>query len=349
MIGIPVAASRAANRFGAWLRVPALSAPQAARVMTMIALAALCIVPAVAIDRVVKYPKATMRFWQEAWLRQPELDELFAKSIGLREDRRFRGSALFYTNQYDEFLTMDGLWAAGVPTANEYSQLVTPQSMYFINRLFGRDLRYELNWFRPWTGNGDFELLFKTLPALGVRYVAGYERLPLPETEHLVSIALPRRPILGEPGNWLVYELGNVNVGNYSPTGVTVAETAAEILGSLRAPGFDYRNQVILSAPAQVSLLPARGAHMSVVRGGLRVAAQSDGTSLLLLPQQFSHCLRAHDDRVRLVRADLIMTGLIFTGSVDTDISYDYGILSPRCRRADFADMKQLQIKLAGP
>jgi hypothetical protein len=43
------------------------------------------------------------------------------------------------------------------------------------------------------------------------------------------------------------------------------------------------------------------------------------------------------------------MTGLIFTGSVDTDISYDYGILSPRCRRADFADIRELQIKLGGP
>jgi hypothetical protein len=236
-----------------------------------------------------------------------------------------------------------------VPTANEYSQLVTPQSMYFINRLFGRDLRYELNWFRTWTGNGDFALLFKTLPALGLRYVAGYERLPLPETEHLQSIVLPRRPILGEPGNWLVYELGNVNVGNYSPTGVTVAETAREILGSMRAPAFDYRNQVVLSAPIGITLLPARDARMSIVRGGLHVAAQSDGASLLLLPQQFSHCLRAHDDRVRLVRADLIMTGLIFSGSVDTDISYDYGILSPRCRRGDFADIRELQIKLGGP
>jgi hypothetical protein len=88
---------------------------------------------------------------------------------------------------------------------------------------------------------------------------------------------------------------------------------------------------------------------MSIVRGGLHISAQSDGNLLLLLPQQFSHCLRAHDDRVRLVRADLIMTGLIFSGRVDTDISFDYGILSPRCRRADFADLKQLQIKLASP
>jgi hypothetical protein len=99
----------------------------------------------------------------------------------------------------------------------------------------------------------------------------------------------------------------------------------------------------------EASLVPAQNVRISVVRGGLHVSAQSDGTSLLLLPQQFSHCLRAHDNRVRLVRANLIMTGLIFSGRVDTDISFDYGILSPRCRRADFADVERLQIKLASP
>src|SRR2546421_10756959 len=97
------------------------------------------------------------------------------------------------------------------------------------------------------------------------------------------------------------------------------------------------------------ALSPARNVRMSVVQGGLHVSALSNGTSLLLLPQQFSHCLGAHDDRVRLVRSDLLLTGVIFSGRVDTDISFDYGILSPQCRRTDFADLKQLQINLARP
>ena len=87
---------------------------------------------------------------------------------------------------------------------------------------------------------------------------------------------------------------------------------------------------------------------MSVIRGGLHLSGYSDGTSLVVLPQQFSNCLRAHDGQVRLVRANLIMTGVIFSGALNTDISFDYGIFSPGCRRADFADMKQLGIKLGG-
>jgi hypothetical protein len=88
---------------------------------------------------------------------------------------------------------------------------------------------------------------------------------------------------------------------------------------------------------------------LSVIRGGLRLSGRSDGTSLVVLPQQFSNCLRAYDERARLMRADLILTGVIFSGSIDTDISLDYGIFSPECRRADLADMKRLKIgKLSG-
>jgi hypothetical protein len=338
------------HRFGPWrLRLPAFSSQQAAAALALIALAAVCIVPGLTIDRVFKYPKATMRHWQEPWLDQRELDDFFGRSIGLHEDRTFRGSALFYTNQYDEFLTIDSLWAAGVPTVNEYSQLVTPQSIYFINQLFHQPLTFELNWFRSWSGDGNFPLLFKTLRALGVRYVAGYERFAAAEAAQLPSTTLPRRPLAGPPGDWLVYELPDVNVGNYSPTGEMMADSGAEILTNLRSSTFEYRDQAVLSSAVSEALSPARNVRMSIVRGGLHVSAQSEGTSLLLLPQQFSHCLRAHDDRVRLVRANLIMTGLIFSGRVDTDISFDYGILSPRCRRADFADLKQLKIKLASP
>ena len=85
---------------------------------------------------------------------------------------------------------------------------------------------------------------------------------------------------------------------------------------------------------------------MSPIRGGLHVSGHSEGTSLVVLPQQFSNCLRARDQRVRLVRANLMMTGLIFSGDLDTDIDFDYGIFTPNCRRADLADMKQLDLRI---
>ena len=36
----------------------------------------------------------------------------------------------------------------------------------------------------------------------------------------------------------------------------------------------------------------------------------------------------ARDERVRLIRSDFLMTGVIFLGEVDTDILFDYGIFT---------------------
>ena len=65
-----------------------------------------------------------------------------------------------------------------------------------------------------------------------------------------------------------------------------------------------------------------------------------------MLPQQFTNGLRARDERVRLVRADLMMTGVVFPGDLDTDIVFDYWIFSPALRCAGLADMKRLGLKI---
>ena len=123
--------------------------------------------------------------------------------------------------------------------------------------------------------------------------------------------------------------------------------SAARIVTALGAANFDFTRQVVLSTEILDRLVPARDMTLSVIRGGLHFSGHSDRASLVVLPLQYSHCLRARDGRARLVRANLIMTGVI--AAVDTDILFDYGIFSPQCRRADFADMRQLGIKLAGP
>ena len=110
----------------------------------------------------------------------------------------------------------------------------------------------------------------------------------------------------------------------------------------MRAPDFDFTRRAVLSAPLGEPLVAARDMRLSRRRGGLHLSGHSDGTSLVVLPQQFSNCLRARDTRVRLVRTNLMMTGVIFRHSVDTDIVFDYGLFSPYCRLADLADMKRV-------
>jgi len=148
-----------------------------------------------------------------------------------------------------------------------------------------------------------------------------------------------------KPGSWYAYELPRPNVGDYSPTVVLVAQSGADIMAKVSAVEFDPTRQVVLLAPLDQQLVPARDMRMSWIRGGLHLSGKSDGTSLVVLPQQFSHCLRARDPRVRLVRANLALTGMVFSGNVDT-VVFDYGILTPGWRRADLADLSALDLKI---
>ena len=335
-----------AARARGWKHASAFSSAQATAVTAIATVAIAFVIPAVLIGKGLKY-KELPNYWHEPWPNEPELRAFLGNNIGLRADPRFRGSIFFYTFQFDEFLTMDSLWIDSIPTTNEYSQLVTPQAIYFVHELFKRNVAGDLNWFRPWinTGEGSFPTLFRAFRALGVRYVGGYVPLRIRGMDDFPSVSFPRRSPFSS-GLWVIHEIPDVNVGNYSPTEITVAPSAAETIDALASPNFDFSRQAVLSTELRGRLVPARDMQLSVIRGGLHVSGRSDGTSLVVLPQEFSNCLRARDERVRLVRADLILTGVIFSDSVDTDISLDFGIFSPGCRRADLADVKQLGLKV---
>src|SRR4051812_24675073 len=103
----------------------------------------------------------------------------------------------------------------------------------------------------------------------------------------------------------------------------------------MRRQDFDFTKHVVLSTALSDRLVPASEMRLSLIRGGLHLSGTSEGTSLVVLPQQFSNCLRARDKRVRIVRADFMLAAVIFSGALDTDILFDYGILTPECRSSD--------------
>jgi hypothetical protein len=294
---------------------------------------------------------AYAEYQHDMWSDEPELQQFLVDSVGQEVGRPYRGSLHFWGFADVTTHTIMTLWTRNLHTVEEYSQLVTPPALYFLYALFNKDVRYDNNWFVPMP-YVSHETYWNALQLFGTRYfVTDDERRTFADPDKVGRLAatLPRRPIAQfkqPPGNWFVFELPYPNIGDYSPTEVTTARTGAEIGEILRRPDFDFRRQVVLETKPDAPLVPAREMRLSRIRGGLHVTGKSDGTSMVILPQQFSRCLRASDPRVRFVRANLMMAGMIFSGAIDTDIRFDYGLFSPACRRDDLADLKQLDLKI---
>jgi hypothetical protein len=84
-------------------------------------------------------------------------------------------------------------------------------------------------------------------------------------------------------------------------------------------------------------------------RGAVHVTATSAGTSALLLPLQFSHCFRllaAQPDRVRVVRANLIHTLILFAGELDARLKWEFSFWrNSGCRLRDAEDVRKLGLR----
>src|SRR5262249_37716383 len=139
---------------------------------------------------------------------------------------------------------------------------------------------------------------------------------------------------------WYVYELPNANYGHFNPTVVRVATTAPATIDAMRQPDFDWYHEAYLTEPLGKTLGPARSVRLIVGRGAVQVQAETDGTALLVLPLQYSHCLSLEGaPYAQLIRADFLLTGLVFTGQINATINFEYGFFNAACRKRDFRDM----------
>jgi len=312
-------------------------------VLTILAILAFAIVPA----RTAHDVRHLVRliYFPDPWANEPEMVDFFSSKIGLASGQPFRGSINFPPLDPTSSNTVVTLWANNVPTENEYGQLVIPEAFYFIHTFTYMHLPHTLNRFDLLCCR-DPSTFWPMVQMLGVRYYATPTPLDERANPGFPVMTMPHRRNSGQHGSWHIYELPHPNVGDYSPTEVVAAGAAGQIAAIMTKPGFDYTRQVILSAPLNESLVPARNVKLSVVRGGYHLSGHSDSTSMVILPQEFSHCLRARRGNVSFVRANLMMTGAIFSGDIDTDVGFGYGIFSPGCRREDLADLKRLNLKI---
>jgi hypothetical protein len=145
------------------------------------------------------------------------------------------------------------------------------------------------------------------------------------------------------PGVYL-FELSDPNLATYSPTRFVKAATADEIADRIR-DNRDRLDQIaVVSEDVPPTNAKARNVAMTVELDGVRIRAVSDGPAHILLPLQFSHCLRVvNDSPARLSRANLLQTLVSFEGALDARLEFHFGLFADnKCRLRDGQDNKAL-------
>jgi hypothetical protein len=240
-----------------------------------------------------------------------------------------------------------GLWSYRIPTLFEYNQLLSPAFHALIKRALQRPpLPHERN--APVLTYPDVSVL----RLLGVRYVLMPQQ-GQPPGKLLASEDRGGGTTWGlagpATGTWGLYELPTPNLATYSPTSIDSRPDLPSMLDFIVDDGNDLTTHAVTQNPIDGSLVPVRSSILSMAGRDLRLVAESDGRSLIVVPLEYSHCLELHDAgpevgvRPSLSRVDGLLTGVVFERYLDAIISFRIGPLhNPACRWQDYREMQSL-------
>jgi hypothetical protein len=227
-----------------------------------------------------------------------------------------------------------GLWFYNIPGLIELSSEATPPFFVFGTRLLARHGDPQFRHGVKFT-----KIDIPLLQAIGVRYIVADFPIEGPaQLRHRMPTNNPKFELL-------LYELPFPNVGQYSPTEALVVRSATDALLALKSK-VDLDRTIVVTEPLPSGLTKAENVALFTDRG-LHVKAESSGQSVLLLPIQFSRCLRLVRARpeMKLFRANLLETGLLFSDVIDVGIELHNGPFdAPDCRLRDYWDMKLLDL-----
>jgi hypothetical protein len=111
---------------------------------------------------------------------------------------------------------------------------------------------------------------------------------------------------------------------------------------------FDPMVEAVVYKQLDTEFVKVGSTELTVDGGDLRIFAKSSGKSLIILPIEFSHCLKFESNTENsslndVFRIDGILTGLIFENTLDVTTRFRYGVFTNNdCRLKDLADFKSL-------
>ncbi len=236
-------------------------------------------------------------------------------------------------------LTIQGPRYYDVPVALEVNRMNTTASVLFHNFLLIEEGQIERVDFRTIT---HFDpRLFRLL---GIKYVLS--------TRVLADESARTVPMLQLPAETSLYEIEPINAGQYSPTELALIPEWRAALEAIGSPAFDPGRLALAHDDwaGNVPLTAADKAEITRTTGGYRLTASSSATSLLVLPFEFSRCLKVKQvgGNARMGRVDFFLTGVVFDKKLDAEISFRFGPFeNAGCRLSDAKDIQALGLNAA--
>jgi len=232
----------------------------------------------------------------------------------------------------------NGLWYYDIPTLFEANQFTSPFFHLVNARLLNASGARDMRSYETQSVVND-----RILALLGVRYLLSDKRLP------------DRTPVLQyrlvEGRDLYVYSIPDTNLAGYAVTQTRRVANAQEAIDLLAGTSLDPRTVAVLTTAEDLPpLVPVMSSSLVVEPGGYRIQAASSGNSLLVLPIEYSHCLRAQLTGIegapppRLLRANLVMAAILFTGDVQGRLILRYGPFSSGCRIEDWHEADTIRI-----
>ncbi|MCW4116990.1 hypothetical protein NPA31_018685 [Aurantimonas sp. MSK8Z-1] len=246
--------------------------------------------------------------------------------------------ALYQERFGNEFQGID-LTGRDIPTIEEYGQWVTRQMFVFFRDLLA-DVPDQVD-----PASRSLRLFRADIPLLssmGVRYIIADGPLPADKAQ----LVKEERDVAGN--TMRLYRLADTNVANYSPTNVVKVDGYPNAIYAIQRLKGNLRDSVVVMGDPATSLeqlVPVTASVLETIRDGYQLKATSRGRSLVVLPVQFSNCWHLDQPDAKLVRVNIIQTGVIFDVTTTTKLSFDYGLLSSGCKRQDAQDLEAFGIR----
>jgi hypothetical protein len=250
-----------------------------------------------------------------------------------------------YFKTFDRHFSLTGFWDLRIPTLEDNNHMVTPPFHFLVSRALSRPQDFHSrNWAVITKANP------KLMAALGARF------LLTDKVQQDPLLDLRDQQTNADGVSVYVYEIQGANLGDLSPIRTVVSSNASHSISLMTSDNFSLKDAAVVHEAPILGLTRADSGTIYFERGGVRVRGDSHGLSLLVLPVQFSNSLRiistdtnSNGTPIKLLRVNLVETGVLFNGAIDIKIAHIFGpFRGVAGRLRDIEDCRRLGIKETG-